>query len=428
MESAMNIRHWLLTAALLTSAGCSLLKLDQEMQQAHKELILVSGQLQASEDQHSALVALLDRQGKLVAYRIASPGEVFYFTTPPATYQLLAFDDRNGNFILDANEPHHWIAEAQSTPLTVQPTPEERAQLGHLNLLQLRKNALKPAPELDLSLEVLNQQHPRFQRNYLQPISLSDGRFDEQNTRMGTWQPVSFVKELGYGLYLLAPWDDDKEPVLMVHGINSSPRDWAYLASTLDTERYQPVLFHYPGGSPLDNNAYMLSVGIRDMQLRHATERMHVVAHSMGGLVARRALQLLNQDYHPPVCLFVTLSTPWGGHPMAAEGVHDVPLDIPLWRDLSPGSPFLQKLFDKPLPTHIRQWQLVSYGGNRRLLPEPNDGAVPLASELFPAAQDEAERLYLLEESHSGILKSQRSSARLKRALESVPTKGCGPD
>jgi pimeloyl-ACP methyl ester carboxylesterase len=424
----MPLKHLLLTATLLLSSGCSLIKLDHEMQLAHQQLVLVSGQLQHSVDQHSALVALLDNQSHLVAYRIASPGEVFYFITPPGAYQLVAFDDRNGNFVIDPDEPRQWLLEAKSTPLTVQPSREEREQLGHLNELNLPADALGQAPELDLSLQVVYQEHPRFQRNYLQTVTLNDWRFDAQRTRMGTWQPVSFINELGYGLYLLGPWDARKEPVLMVHGINSSPKDWSWLAEQLDRSRYQPVLFHYPGGLPLDNNAYMLSMAIRDLQLRHHPKRMHLMAHSMGGLVTRRALQRLNADYSQQVCLFITLSTPWGGHPMAAHGVHDVPLDIPLWRDLSPDSPFLRNLFSQPLARHIRQWHLISYGGNRSLLPQPNDGAVPLASELLPAAQDEAERIYLLDESHTGILHSNRSAQLIKRALESLPSRGCPAD
>ncbi|MGB4072645.1 esterase/lipase family protein [Pseudomonas sp.] len=413
-----------LAILLLASSGCSLLKLDKEMQQARQELLLIAGQLQASDSGRSALVTLLDAQGKLVNYRIAAPGEIFYFTEAPASYQLLAFDDRNGNFILDHDEPRHWLPKAQGAPISVQPEPEERARLGRLNPLRLATTDLQPAPALDLSLALLYREQPRLQRNYLQPVNFDDPRFNEANVRLGAWQPLTFMRELGYGLYLLAPWDKDKEPIFLVHGINSSPRVWQELAANLDLQRFQLVLFHYPSGLPLNNSAYMLSVGMRDLQLRHAPRRMHVFAHSMGGLVARRAVQLLSADDGQKLCLFITLSTPWDGHPSAASGA-DVPLDIPVWRDMAPGSSYLQSLFATPLPTHMRQWLLVSYGGNTRMLAEPNDGVVPLASELRAAAQDEAERLYLLDETHTSILNNARSTALLERALDSLPTEGC---
>lgn len=417
----------LLATALLLSSGCSLLKLDKEMQQARQELLLIAGQLQVSDSGRSALVALLDADSKLIAYRIAAPGETFYFTAAPAAYQLLGFDDRNGNFILDNDEPRHWLSKAQSAPLSVQPEPNERARLSQLNPLRLTATDLQQAPTLDLSLEVLYHEQPRMQSNYLQPVSFDDARFNDKNVRLGAWEPLTFMRELGYGLYLLAPWDEDKEPIVLVHGINSSPRVWQELAASLDLQRYQLVLYHFPSGLPLNNSAYMLSVAIRDLQLRHAPERLHVFAHSMGGLVARRAVQLLSEGDNQRLCLFITLSTPWDGHPSAASGVRDVPLDIPVWRDMAPGSRYLQSLFATPLPAHMRQWLLVSYGGNTRMLPEPNDGTVPLASELRAAAQDEAERLYLLDETHTSILSSPRSNALLERALNSLPAQGCKP-
>ena len=125
------------------------------------------------------------------------------------------------------------------------------------------------------------------------------------------------------------------------------------------------------------------------------------------------------------LCLLLTLATPWGGHPSAATGAARVPLDVPVWRDMAPGSAFLQQLFATPLPAHVRQWQLVAYAGNSRMIAEPNDGSVPLASQLLPAAQDETERLYLVEENHTGIMRSPRSQALLRRALASLPAEGC---
>src|SRR3989338_1274577 len=423
----MNGLRLLLATLLLSSGGCSLLELDQQMQEARQELVLIPGLLQNSDSGRSALVALLDAHGKLVGYRIAAPGEVFYFTEAPAPYQLLAFDDRNGNFALDSDEPRHWGPPAQSAPLHVQPEPAGPPRLGRLNSLHLTANDLVPAPALNLSLELLQREQPRMQRNYLQTVKFDDPRFDEQQISLGAWQPLTFMREVGYGLYLLAPWDEDKEPVFMVHGINSSPRDWQALATSLDLKGYQLVLYHFPSGLPLNNSAYMLSAGIRDLQLRHAPRRMHVLAHSMGGLVARRALQLLSEDESQRLCLFITLSTPWDGHPAAATGLKQVPLEVPVWRDMAPGSTYLQALFARPLPPSIRQWMLVSYGGNSRLLTEPNDGVIPLASELRAAAQDEAERLYLLDESHTGILHSPRSTALIDRALSSFPARGCSP-
>lgn len=415
----------MLLALLLSLGSCNLLKLDQQMQQAHQQLQLVSGQLRASDSGNSAWVALLDEHSQVLEYRISAPREGFYFTVAPGHYQLLAFEDRNANFRLDRDEPRQWLQTAQTTALAVQPNPNQWQQLIQLNPIELHSRSLAAAPKLDLRLQVLYGQQPRLQSNYLQPISLNDVRFDPQSVSLGAWQPLTFIQQFGYGLYLLAPWDKDKEPIFLVHGINSSPRDWQELLAKLDLRHFQPVLFHYPSGLPLNNSAYLLSVAMRDVQLRYGPRRMHIFAHSMGGLLARRAVQQLSPSDDQRLCLFITLSTPWAGHPSAASGVRDVPLDIPLWRDLAPGSAYLQRLFANPLPAHMRQWLLVSYSGNNSLLPTPNDGVVPLASELDNHAQDEAEQLFMLAEDHNSILSSSRSSQLLNRALASLPSKGC---
>lgn len=421
----MVVLRMVLVLVAVACGGCSLLEVDREMQQARQELVVVAGRLLATDSGRSALVALLDGKGGFVAYRIVAPGEAFYFTQAPGDYQLLAFDDRNGNFALDRDEPRHWLPQARHAPLTVQPDLAERERLARLNTLDLQVAVDADPPRLDLRLKVLYREQPRLQRNYLQVVAFTDPRFDDRHIRLGAWQPLSFMREVGYGLYLLAPWDPAKEPIILVHGINASPRDWQALAASLDLTRFQLVLFHYPSGLPLRNSAYMLSIAMRDMLLRLAPRRMHLFAHSMGGLVARRALQFLDESEARRLCLFATLSTPWDGHPSAATGVQRVPFEVPVWRDMAPGSRYLRALFARPLPAHIRQWMLVSYGGNRRLLPEPNDGVVPLASELRSAAQDEAERLYLVDESHTGILHSSRATALLERALRELPEQGC---
>lgn len=416
---------WFLLAWLALLGGCQLLELERQLRNAQEQLVLIPGQLHSPESRQPALVVLLDQQSRLKSYRIVQPDGLFYFSMPAGDYQLLAFEDRNGNLQLDADEPRHWRQQARTTPFQVQPTPVERVRLGRLNPLQPTL-AAGAAPKVDLNLEQLYRDLPRLQRNYLQVVGFDDPRFSAERVNQGAWQPLDFLSEVGYGLYLLRPWDSDKEPVFLVHGINSAPPIWRELVDSIDPERFQVVLYHYPSGMPLNNSAYQLSEAMRDVQLRYAPERFHVFAHSMGGLVARRAVQLLvaggGTDRQ---CLFLTLATPWGGHPSAAKGIARSPVVAPVWRDMAPGSHYLQALFATPLPAHIRQWQLVSYGDNTRRLPQPNDGVVPLVSQLRETAQDEATRLYLLRDSHVGILHSDRSKELIGRALGNLPDEGC---
>lgn len=403
--------------------GCQLLELDRQYASAQRELLLIPGTLQGSEQ---ALVALLDRQSRLLAYRIVQPGGLFYFGMPAGDYQLLAFTDRNGNLRLDADEPRHWLPQARTAPFQVQPSVEQRSQLGQLNLLRLELASHSPTAPPALDLSQAYRELPRLQHNYLQVVDFDDPRFSPQRVSQGAWQPLDFLSEVGYGLYLLEPWDAGKEPIVLVHGINSGPPVWRELADSIDREHFQLVLFHYPSGLPLNHSAYLLGEALRDVQLRHRPSRFHVFAHSMGGLVARRAVQLLSAGGGTDrQCLFLTLATPWDGHPSAADGIARAPVVAPVWRDLAPGSQYLQSLFATPLPAHVSQWLLVSYSGNSRLLEQPNDGVVPLASELRAAAQDEAQHLFLLAEDHTSILASPRSQELIQRALSELPDSGC---
>ena len=100
-------------------------------------------------------------------------------------------------------------------------------------------------------------------------------------------------------LYLFEPYSPDRIPVIMVHGLRSTPLAWQQLTNELlgDPElrrRYQIWHYLYPTGLPfltsaadfrdeLENVRRMVDPEGRDF----ATHNMIVIAHSMGGLLAR---------------------------------------------------------------------------------------------------------------------------------------------
>ena len=56
--------------------------------------------------------------------------------------------------------------------------------------------------------------------------ALSDPRFDRDNGRMGLWEPFDFLLEVGAGVYMLEPYDPSRTPVVFVHGMGGSPREF----------------------------------------------------------------------------------------------------------------------------------------------------------------------------------------------------------
>jgi pimeloyl-ACP methyl ester carboxylesterase len=99
-------------------------------------------------------------------------------------------------------------------------------------------------------------------------------------------------------IYLLDPYERSKVPLLMVHGLQSTPVAFAQLVSALRSDpevrrKYQLWQFYYPSGSPVLANAADLRESLsRTLQnldpgnnsvARHG---MVVLGHSMGGVIS----------------------------------------------------------------------------------------------------------------------------------------------
>jgi len=101
------------------------------------------------------------------------------------------------------------------------------------------------------------------------------------------------------GLYMLEPYRPDKIPVLMIHGLRSSPLTWRDAFNDLRgdqriRENYQFWFFMYPTGLPVPRSASYLRADLAQLRslVDPASEhqnlsRMVVVGHSMGGLLTK---------------------------------------------------------------------------------------------------------------------------------------------
>jgi pimeloyl-ACP methyl ester carboxylesterase len=101
------------------------------------------------------------------------------------------------------------------------------------------------------------------------------------------------------GLYLLEPYDPRKVPVLMVHGLWSSPMTWMEMFNDLRAlpeirDNYQFWFYLYPTGQPFWISATAMRSDIQAAREILDPERQALaldqavlVGHSMGGLVSR---------------------------------------------------------------------------------------------------------------------------------------------
>jgi pimeloyl-ACP methyl ester carboxylesterase len=131
-----------------------------------------------------------------------------------------------------------------------------------------------------------------------------------KGTKLATWgllDPNSANR--WRGLCMLEAFDPEKIPVLMVHGLWSSPDTWTEMLNELRSlpevrNRYQFWTYLYPTGQPYWISATELREDLQrvrdtvDPQRRCAAlDQMVLVGHSMGGLVSRMQTLESNEDF-----------------------------------------------------------------------------------------------------------------------------------
>jgi pimeloyl-ACP methyl ester carboxylesterase len=132
-------------------------------------------------------------------------------------------------------------------------------------------------------------------------------------------------------------------PILLVHGLVDNRSVFTLLRRRLRRRGFGRVVsMNY---SPLTDDvrtaATLLAERVEELCDQSGHERIHVIGHSLGGLIARYYVQCLGG--HSRVHTLVTLGSPHGG----TVAAHLVP--HPLVRQLRPGSPIIAEL-DAPAP------------------------------------------------------------------------------
>ena len=134
-----------------------------------------------------------------------------------------------------------------------------------------------------------------------------------------------------------------RTPVLLVHGLIDNRSAFTVMRRNLRRRGFTDVCsWNYsPFLTDVAQAATDLGAHIERICEQTGHDRVHVVGHSLGGLVARHLVQRQGGDRR--VDSLVTLGTPHGGSILA----HVLP--TPLVRQLRPGSPVLRELAE-PAP------------------------------------------------------------------------------
>lgn len=430
-----KFRLWVMVV-MMTSflSGCGLLAVE-EQQEKIASFCQLYGEVKPEVDNGKNLVVVLFKfnggdvnkreNWSLFDHFVNDRPGKWYFATAPGQYAVAAFKDVNNDMVYQLDEPAlipdrenliQCMPGAFKTGIELQIPEQGRSHLqAAMDISKLQVRSSKE--QLAISLG---------QVSHIGEIaSLDEPRFADEVAKQSLWRPLDFLIDGNAGLYFLEPYSPDKMPVLFVHGINGSPRNFGYLIQQLDRSRYQPWVVYYPSGAYIDNVGRYIEQMLQQLQAKYRFDKIAVVAHSMGGLVSRSfLLRHFDEAGNFPIPLFISISTPWNGHSGAQLGVEHAPAAVFSWIDLAPGSRFLHELFysgatadaaRRNLPQNLENHLLFSF-----IASEAGDGAVSLASELRAEAQEEADRLYGYQQSHMGILNTPDTVQVVNRLLDKV--------
>lgn len=182
-------------------------------------------------------------------------------------------------------------------------------------------------------------------------------------------------------------------PVIFLHGLFHNRSCWFWLQRRLARRGVGPMeSLNFNTWRDLESLTERLAKHIDALRLRLGVDKVHLVGHSMGGLVARNYIQLRGGAAKVESCL--TIGTPHGGSRLAPFALS------PLGKILVPGSEFLQRLEAATVPESVKFCTIYSRHDNMVL---PHEFA------RFSAGQN----IELHGVGHSGLLYDARTAQAL---------------
>lgn len=350
----------------------------------------------------------VDDETELVDITHFAQGNTFYgLHLPEGDYQILTLADLNADGVYNNSEIIAIL------PLYLDQEAYPYCVAGSLDILIDRAIPSVFHPKIDIPVQspavVEERQSIVYPKGTIR--RLDDPLFLENNAKLGLYSPADFMEQAPMMFYTLEESCGYKVPVVFVHGIGGSVTDFSPIIESLDRQRYQPWFFYYPSGADLEKLAKLFYQIFLSGEVIPLSDRMPliVVAHSMGGVVVRRSINFYKDvPEENKISLFISIATPFGGHPEAKIGIERAPMVLPSWYNMNPEGKFILDLYTKPVPNFIEHHLFYAYGNQSTVkFGENSDGVVPISSQLHAPAQKQSTRQYGYNQGHVDILKDQ---------------------
>ncbi|WP_108061441.1 lipase/acyltransferase domain-containing protein [Poseidonibacter lekithochrous] len=345
--------------------------------------------------------------------------ETYYgLTLPEGTYTLLIYADINQDQIFQQSE----IVGKKELILNTNKFPERIVK--HKNIELTNNFLITWAETIPLPKKVKIKQSLYYPTGTIR--SLTDPIFDERISTMGMYDPASFMKAVPTMFYATQEDVSHKIPVVFVHGIGGSPRQFNPIIKHIDKDRYKLWFFYYPSGGDLDQLSDLFyTLFLSGDVISLGKMPLVVVAHSMGGLVVRKSFNKYEGNTNEnKVELFVSIASPFGGHPAAESGEKYGLIVLPSWKDLNPNNQFIKELYKKQLPKFVNHQLFYAYKNPSILkVKSNNDGVVPLSSQLHSEAQMQSQNQFGFNSSHNDILENKNMIDLLLKNMAGVQSK-----
>jgi hypothetical protein len=416
-----SLRKYVVWFAMLAClglfSGCgNLTRLAKDILETDERLRLVSGKIDSSvcNDCEVIIAVAGDDQGKEIHnYRVFERPGNFRLAALHDSKFLIVFQDLNRDFSYQVNEPAVWYDLSKSKIKTRDVADIE---------ISLRGPSARPVPPaLERLFDLRGNSLGKIDVQAGSVQSIADEKFSEESAVMGMWEPIGFMKSGRAGIFFLEPYDPARIPVLFVHGINGTPRNFTSMINAIDHQKYQVWVLNYPSGLDLRALGDGMVGILAELRHRYGFNTLHFVAHSMGGLMVREYMaECVRSNGCDYAGNFISISTPYGGVASTATWIDYARVVMPVWRNLVPDGPFLNDLFIRPLPPGVRQTLIVSYRNVSRFSRDSGDGVIPLESQLRLEAQRQAVAIRGFNEDHNSVLESKEVHFEVNKALREL--------